>query len=90
MKTQNALHYILGLGVALALMLLALLAHAESIMSPIDDHGQMVDDNMLFESIATPEQKLEWPRRRTTAHFAETSYHLEVQSSGLVCVRPAH
>jgi hypothetical protein len=28
----------------LVLMLLALLAHAESIMSPIDDHGQMVDD----------------------------------------------
>jgi hypothetical protein len=39
MKTQNALLYILGLGAVLVLMLLALLAHAESIMSPINDHG---------------------------------------------------
>jgi hypothetical protein len=62
MKTQNALLYVLGLGVVLALMLLALVAHAQSIMSPIDDHGQMVDDHMPFESIATPEQKLEWFR----------------------------
>jgi hypothetical protein len=37
MKTQNALLYILGLGVVLALMLLALVAQAESIMSPVDD-----------------------------------------------------
>jgi hypothetical protein len=49
----------------------------------------MVDDHMPFESIATPEQKPEWLRRRTTAHCADTSYHLQVRSSGLVCVRPA-
>jgi hypothetical protein len=58
MKTQNSLLYILGLGVVLALMLLALVAHAESIMSPIDDRGQnavRVDRHARAEvGMATP------------------------------------
>ena len=49
----------------------------------------MVDDHMPFESIAKLEQKLEWLRRRTTAHCADTSYHLEARSSGFVSVKPA-
>jgi hypothetical protein len=37
---------------------------------------------MPSESIATPEQKLEWPRRRTTALYADTSYHLRSAKLG--------
>jgi hypothetical protein len=43
---------------------------------------------MPFESIATPEQKLEWLRRRTTAHCLD-GYRLEARSIGLTCVRDA-
>lgn len=47
-------------------------ARAESIMSPIDVHGRLVDSGPLPQGL-TVEERLE---RRSTAHCAGTSYHL--------------
>jgi hypothetical protein len=74
---------------AAALLLMASLAHAESIMPPMDDHGQLVDSHMPFADSASPEQKFEWLRRQGTARCSDTSYHLEQRSTGLTCVRPS-
>lgn len=63
-------------------------AHAESIMSPIDANGRMID-NSSPPAWLTQEERLERLERRSTAHCAETSYHLEARSIGLVCVHPA-
>jgi len=77
----------LAAGALLAVTASTPAAHAESIMDPIDDHGQIVDDHMPFAQFATPDKKIEWLRRQGTAHCPDTSYTPEHRSIGLVCVR---
>jgi hypothetical protein len=72
-----------------ALLLMTGLAHAESIMAPMDDHGGLIGSHMPFEDSASPEQKFEWLRRQGTARCSDSGYHLEQRSIGLTCVRPS-
>jgi hypothetical protein len=78
-----------GFLAALAAILFASLAHAESTMAPMDDHGGLVGGRMPFADSATVDEKLEWLRRQGTAYCPDSSYHLEHRSTGLLCVRPA-
>jgi hypothetical protein len=73
--------------VAALLLLIASLAHAESVMEPLSQDGHMVD-SLPPPPWATQEERLKRLERAATAYCLQ-GYHLEHRSTGLVCVRPA-
>jgi hypothetical protein len=72
----------------LTLLLLSVPAHAESIMSPMDDKGRLVDQHIPFWDQMSDHEKLERLRDRQNLHCLQ-GYNLEFRSIGPTCVRPA-
>jgi hypothetical protein len=86
MKPKRIFSFATALGGAVALLLQMTPAHAEGIMSPLDDHGRMVEQTIPFWDQMSDHEKLERLRDRQNLHCLG-GYRLEMRSIGPTCVR---